>query len=433
MTQLVVHSPDATSELVALASSAGVRLTRDDSSTEDPGCPHLEGATRGALWLTGEVDAPAVLDFPVMARARSLCRAVDELSARTGTPLALDERRVFLERAAERGFRRQGATSANGSCRLLRCADGWIACNLPRPDDAVLLAAALGHEEPPADPWRSLRVGAAQSGTRAITERLQMFGIAAAVLGESVSDAPVRFVRLGSSHLLRRRPRIVDFSAMWAGPLCAHLLGSCGADVVTVEDPARPDGARLGDPSMYERLHHGHGREPVSFTSNEGREQLHRLVDGADIVIESSRPRALGSLGLNPEAFLGARAGRCWISITGYGRTGDGWNRAAFGDDAAVAGGLVARGAGGPVFVADAIADPASGLFAAFGGLVALATGGGVRVDVSMGAAAAFLGRGPRCPGTHGVRRGADGRWWATHDDTWAAVSSPTEALLEDA
>jgi hypothetical protein len=344
----------------------------------------------------------------------------------------LDERSVFFERAAERGFRRLGATSANGSCRLLSCADGWIACNLPRRDDAVLLAAALGHEDPPADPWRALEVAAAQSDASSIAERLQLFGLAAAVLGESTSDDPLRFVRLGASGRLRRRPRIVDFSAMWAGPLCAQVLGRCGAEVVTVEDPARPDGARLGDPAMYERFHRGHRLARVSFSSDAGRRELHRLVERADIVIESSRPRALVSLGLGPEAFLGSRAGRCWLSITGYGRSGARANRTAFGDDAAVGGGLVAWMAGRPVFVADAIADPASGLFAAFGGLAALAAGGGFHVDVSMSAAAAFLGRGPRCAGTHGVRQGADGRWFATHDDMCAPVRSPSEVLRDD-
>jgi hypothetical protein len=430
VTPLELRSTDPASELVALASSAASGI--GDSSTGDPGCPHLEGAASGATWLTGAVERPAIIDFSLMARARALCRATGDLSARVGSAVRLDERSVFFERAAERGFRRLGEASANGSCRLLRCAEGWIACNLPRRDDEALLAAALGHQELPADPWHAVEVAAARSDAGSFAEHLQLFGLAVAVLGESASDDPVRFVGLGGAGGVRPRPRVVDFSAMWAGPLCAQVLGHCGAEVVTVEDPARPDGARLGDPAMYERFHRGHRLARVSFSSDAGRRELHRLVDGADIVIESSRPRALGSLGLGPEAFLGSRAGRCWVSITGYGRSGARANRAAFGDDAAVGGGLVAWEAGRPVFVGDAIADPASGLFAAFGGLAALAAGGGFHVDVSMSAAAAFLGRGPRCAGTHGVEQGADGRWFATHDDLRAPVRSPSEVLLDD-
>jgi hypothetical protein len=433
VTQLEADSADVASELVSLASSAGVRIGIGNWSIDERECPHLDSAACGALWLTGAVGQPAVIDFPLMARSRALCRAVDELSSGRGTPLALDERRVFFERAAQRGLHRQGAISANGSCQILQCAEGWIACNLPRPDDAVLLAAALGCEDPPADSWRTLADAARRSDVHTIAERLQLFGLAVSVLGESATDDPVRFVRMGATQTVQRRPKIVDFSAMWAGPLCAHLLGRCGAEVVTVEDPARPDATRLGDPAMYERLHRGHQLAPVSFSSTEGRRELHRLVELADVVIESSRPRALHSIGLSPEAFVGSRPGRCWISLTGYGRAAAHANRAAFGDDAAVAGGLVGWSGGRPVFVGDAIADPASGLFAAFGGLAALAAGGGFLVEVSMGAAAAFLGRGPRCPGTHGVRQRADGGWCATHDDACAPVRSPTEALLDDA
>ena len=39
-------------------------------------------------------------------------------------------------------------------------------------------------------------------------------------------------------------PLVVDLSALWAGPLCAHLLGLAGARVVKVESLGRPDGAR---------------------------------------------------------------------------------------------------------------------------------------------------------------------------------------------
>ena len=88
---------------------------------------------------------------------------------------------------------------------------------------------------------------------------------------------------------------------------------------------------------------------------------LHRLLDAADIVIEGSRPAALRRRGLSAEDLAG-RAGRIWLRIRGYRDQPD---RPAFGDDAAVAGGLVGSGADGPVFCGDAIADPLTGLEAA--------------------------------------------------------------------
>ena len=57
-----------------------------------------------------------------------------------------------------------------------------------------------------------------------------------------------------------------------------------------------------------------------------------------------------------------------WVSITGYGRDGPAAQRVAFGDDAAVAGGLIGGDRTDPVFCADAVADPLAGLDRGGGG-----------------------------------------------------------------
>jgi crotonobetainyl-CoA:carnitine CoA-transferase CaiB-like acyl-CoA transferase len=112
--------------------------------------------------------------------------------------------------------------------------------------------------------------------------------------------------------------------------------------------------------------------------------RLRELLAIADVVIESSRPAALRRRGLGPED-VAARDGRVWLSITGHADTG----RVAFGDDAAVAGGLVGQGADGPVFCADAIADPLTGLHAALEVVRSLRRGGGETVHVAMSEVAA--------------------------------------------
>jgi crotonobetainyl-CoA:carnitine CoA-transferase CaiB-like acyl-CoA transferase len=90
-----------------------------------------------------------------------------------------------------------------------------------------------------------------------------------------------------------------------------------------------------------------------------------------------------------------------WVSITGYGRASD---RVAFGDDAAAAGGLVVWHEGAPLFCADAVADPVTGLTAAAACLDALADGGRWMLDVSMGAVSAALsGPSPAEPGPAAV------------------------------
>jgi hypothetical protein len=79
------------------------------------------------------------------------------------------------------------------------------------------------------------------------------------------------------------------------------------------------------------------------------------------------------------------------VSITGHGREEPARDWVAFGDDAAVAGGLVVEDADGPVFCADAVADPITGLVAAGAALQALHEGGRWLLDIALSAVAACV------------------------------------------
>jgi len=217
---------------------------------------------------------------------------------------------------------------------------------------------------------------------------------------------------------------VVDLSALWAGPLCAHLLGRAGLRIVKVESTRRPDGARAGDARFYGWLHGGHESVALDLSSSGGREALGRLVAAADVVVESSRPRALAQLGIDVEAVLADRPGTTWVSITGHGRRGEAAQRVAFGDDAAVAAGLVAHDdQGAPVFCGDAIADPITGLAAALGALTSLAAGGGHLVDVPMVDAVAAVLSSPARPAA--AHRGPTGEWLVTTSTGPHPVVSP--------
>jgi crotonobetainyl-CoA:carnitine CoA-transferase CaiB-like acyl-CoA transferase len=183
--------------------------------------------------------------------------------------------------------------------------------------------------------------------------------------------------------------RVVDLSSLWAGPLCTRLLREAGADVTKIESRSRPDGGRGGSPAFFDALNSG--KEMVILDFDAERSRLQDLVGRADVVVEASRPQALAQFGVDAAQFLARDDGpHVWISITGYGRADP---RVAFGDDAAVGGGLVVEDDAGPCFCADAVADPLTGLVAADACLSALAGGDRVLLDIPMTrVAAAFAG-----------------------------------------
>jgi crotonobetainyl-CoA:carnitine CoA-transferase CaiB-like acyl-CoA transferase len=322
----------------------------------------------GVVALTGPATGPPLVP---PGRAATYAR---EIAARCSLPV--DGALLLSERAAFTGHRRRGAVSVGGSCRILPTADGWAAVSCARPDDPLLLGALVGAELP-ADPWPAVaRWLGAHTGDDLVA-RAAPLGIAAGPL-ETGAERP-RPPRPGRKRSVAGL-LVVDFSALWAGPLCAHLLGLLGANVVKVETPQRPDGARCGDAEFYRLLHAKHRSVVLDPDTAEGRRALARLVEAADIVLEASRPRALARFGLDAEA--AADTGTIWVSITAYGRNSD---RVGFGDDIAAANGLVVPGEDNtPYFCGDAIADPLAGLVATELALSAPDNGRGALYDLPM-------------------------------------------------
>ena len=402
--------PDVREErnhLAGLLPAGGLPPGGGASPADDPAeCAVLAWARSGLMQLTGQPFGPPLApEAPVLARTAAIAAAIAELTGRDAEPVQLDPAHVLAFRASLTGWRRRGAVSANGTCRILRATDGWLAVNLARPDDLRSVPAILGRVLPgsmtestatESTVWEEMRAEAAARPAAELAADAQLVGIPAAVLG-SEPPTPVTATRLGPAGpapTLPTRPGLVlDLSAMWAGPLCASILGRAGWRVVKVEDVRRPDGARSGPAAFYADLHAGSQTVILDFGSAQGRAELSRLAGLASIVIESSRPRALRRLGLIAEDWLSASTDRVWVSVTGYGRQ-DPRQRVAFGDDAAVAGGLVAWHADGtPVFCGDAIADPLSGLYAALSALAAHNVGGGWLIDVSMAGVCADIAR----------------------------------------
>ncbi len=367
-----------------------VRPEAAGSDGERASHPAIEWARSGAMALSGCSDGPPrLVRGPLANCARGCVEALAHLAGDRWAP-GLDGPALLGERAAVLGLSRRGRISPGGSCRLLPTRDGWIAVNLARPDDRDLLPAWLGGDTAD-DPWDFIADRVRSRAADEVVARARLLGLPVAVAVSGPSPAPVwRRVRFRGPRVVRRPgdfPRVVDLSVLWAGPLCAHLLGRAGARVVKVESSARPDGARSGPARFFDLLNLGKQSVALDLASETGRRWLRRLLESADIVVDSARPRALAQLGIDVRRLLATRPGLTWVSITGYGRAAPGGDWVAFGDDAAVAAGLsraVAGDADPPVFCGDAIADPLTGLHAAVAALQSWRAGGGELLDLSL-------------------------------------------------
>jgi hypothetical protein len=313
----------------------------------------------------------------VLSRAR---RAADAFHDLTG--VSVDAAELLTGRAAMLGLSPQGRISAGRATRLMRSADGWCALTLSRPDDIDAIPALL-ESDAVDDPWPAVEQWVAGHASADVTTRARLLGLPVAVLGETAA-APPQITKLGTAVTPRKPSQLLvaDLSSMWAGPLCGQLLARAGATVVKVETYARPDGTRAGSQNFFDWMNSGKLSYAVDFDEPA---RLQSLLEIADVVIESSRPAALVQRGLGPMP----RDGQVWLRITGHGTDGERANWVAFGDDAAVSGGLVDGTDNDPQFCGDAIADPLTGLHAAQAVAESLSRGGGELIELSMAAVAA--------------------------------------------
>ncbi len=200
--------------------------------------------------------------------------------------------------------------------------------------------------------------------------------------------------------------RILDLTRLLPGGFCTLLLADLGADVIKVEDTGKGDYVRWAPPyygseeqtplgtrsAIYLALNRNKRSVRLDLKQEGGRQALLKLVESADVLVESFRPGVLERLGVGYEVLQQANPALVYCPITGYGQ--DGPNRDRAGHDMNYLGlngilGLTGEAGGPPVQSAAQIADlGGGGLMAAVGILAALQEarrgGEGQVVDVSM-------------------------------------------------
>ncbi|MFC6949622.1 CaiB/BaiF CoA transferase family protein [Paraburkholderia dipogonis] len=196
--------------------------------------------------------------------------------------------------------------------------------------------------------------------------------------------------------------RVVDFSRVLAGPLCARTLLDLGAEVVKIEPP-NPDLSRSAFPfnegmsGYYAQQNAGKRNVSINLNVPGAREMVLKLCDQADVIVENFRAGTLKFFGLDYETLSERNPRLVYVSITGYGQGGPWRGRMAYAPTVQAEGGFTANSLRhfGEALVeprTDSLshADVYTGMQAVIAVLAALnrrsATGEGQYVDVSMAA-----------------------------------------------
>jgi crotonobetainyl-CoA:carnitine CoA-transferase CaiB-like acyl-CoA transferase len=126
--------------------------------------------------------------------------------------------------------------------------------------------------------------------------------------------------------------RVLDFSKVLAGPLCAQYLGDMGADVVKIEAASEGDDSRRfppfcshgddADGTVFLSANRNKRSLALDLKSEAGRAVCHRLALSADVVMESFGPGVAERLGIDHATLLALNPRLVHCSISGYGSTG---------------------------------------------------------------------------------------------------------------
>ncbi|MEP6867077.1 MAG: CoA transferase [Novosphingobium sp.] len=288
---------------------------------------------------------------------------------------------MALSRDAILNLQAPSLWSPNGHCRLVEAQDGWLAVNLAREDDRQTVPAWIGSALED-EPWDAVITGSRQEECATIIERAILLHLPVAKVGEA-APAPAPILHKAAPRVAPLK--VLDLSALWAGPYCGGLLAEAGLVVTKVDAPSRIDPTARNTPQLDERLNGLKRRCSLSFESS----AFAKMLNEADVLITSGRPHALARLGLNETTMFMRNPNLLWIAITAQGWRGDAAMRVGFGDDTAAAGGLIGWAGNNPHFLGDALADPITGLRAATLALEAIARGETGLIDVALAPTAA--------------------------------------------
>jgi crotonobetainyl-CoA:carnitine CoA-transferase CaiB-like acyl-CoA transferase len=124
--------------------------------------------------------------------------------------------------------------------------------------------------------------------------------------------------------------RVLDFTQNIAGPLAGQVLADLGAEVIKVEAPGGEAARQItvvlpGRPPLPTLfLPHNRGKKSVAvdLTTEDSKQQILRLADTADVVLEGFRPGVMERLGLGPDDLRSRNPKLIYARVSAYGGNG---------------------------------------------------------------------------------------------------------------
>lgn len=164
--------------------------------------------------------------------------------------------------------------------------------------------------------------------------------------------------------------RIVDLTAMWAGPYCTRLFADLGVEVIKIEAPFRPDGIRLNSQSsasLFEELNRNKYGITLDLRNDEDQRLFLRFIEQADVVVNNFSPRVMENFGFTNEVLVNAKANLVIASLSAFGQYGPYRDYVGYGPTIEAQSGLAF-----PRLPGFAISDIAAGVHGAIGIMSAL-------------------------------------------------------------
>lgn len=324
-----------------------------------------------------------------------------------GKPLDVETADLWAQRFEETFKQRtaleweEAISAAGGACTVCKTVGEWL--NHPHPLAAKMVVevedAQLGRMKQPGVQVRLRGTPGAIQGrapvlgehSREIVEGLKGGQPAANVPDQAAASPPGNPV----DDVMRalHGVRVLDLCIVLAGPTCGRTLAEYGADVIKIDDPARPY-----DPAGSLDVNRGKRSILLDLKTDAGRAVFLKLLDTADVVVENYRKGSLAKLGLDYESLRQHKPDLIYASLNAYGYDGPWSERPGWEQLAQATSGIQVRRGGrddAPLLMPYPVNDYGTGMMGAFAVALALhhrnRTGQGQSVDSGLALTAALL------------------------------------------